>query len=157
MKKKISFITFLFLALMLTTSTVFSQKIFIYPDGYVSLIEYTDNILAPNEYTGTYQYSQPVEDENGNYLDLDGYAQKLDLLINGDNQKLTESLEVEGWDKPQVTNIDKFKIDENKLSTDSYSGYFRTLKYKNKKGKTIIVECLLITQDGFEKIFVKNK
>lgn len=154
---KFVLMNFLFIIFLLP-SEVFSQKVFIMTDDYVTPIEYRDNSgMAPAAYSGTYKFGQPVEDENGVYNGGDGYQDKLEFLIGASNMKIIETLEVEGWDKPVVTNIDKFDFVENKITCESFTGYFKYFKYKTKNGKIKEVECFVITQDNYEKIFVKTQ
>jgi hypothetical protein len=148
----------LFLIFVLLPSVIFAQKVFIMTDGYVTPIEFRDNLgMAPPAYSGIYEFGQPVEDENGIYNGGDGYQQKLEFLIGASNMKIIETLEVEGWEKPVVSNIDKFDFSGNKITTESFSGYFRYFKYKTNKGKIKEVECFVTTEDNFEKIFIKTE
>ncbi len=146
----------LFFLLIFLTSFTFSQKVCVFPDGYVTPVEFKDNIgLEPAAYSGTYEFGSPVEDEFGNYLGGDGYSQKLEFLIGASNQKIIETYDIVGHEKPVTSVIENFDFYENKITTDSFTGYFRYFKYKTAEGKIKEVECFVTTQDNYEKIFVK--
>jgi len=146
----------LFIVLALLQSVVFSQKMFIVTEGYVTPIEFRDNSnMPPPSYSGVYEYGQPVEDEYGNYTGGDGYLDRTEFLIGASNQRITETLEIEGHEKPVITNFDKFDFTDNKITTESFVGYFQYFKYKTKDGKTKEVECFVINANNSDNVYVK--
>jgi len=139
------------------SSFLYSQKTYVEPNGYVTVIETSDNILAPTAYSGIYQLCSPAEDEYGNYTGGDGFIRNLEFSIGANSQKMKETLEVMGWDSPQEYEISNFVIDGNKLTSESYNGYFKFLKYKTKKKKIVEVECLIISESGYDSYYIKIK